>query len=180
MEPFIGQIQLFGFNFAPRGWAFCHGQLLSINENAALFSLLGTTYGGDGRTTFALPDLRSRVAIGEGNGPGLGDIRMGEKLGAPTNTLTVNQLPHHTHSMATGTVNIPVSEDDANQDEASGKYLANGTFYHNSPGGTYGGGAIPVTGNTSPAGANQPINNVQPSLGLNYCIALVGIFPSRS
>jgi len=180
MEPFIGQIQLFGFNFAPRGWASCDGQLLPISQNTALFSLLGTTYGGDGRTTFALPDLRGRVAIGDGAGPGLTNIRTGEKLGANANTLNVNQLPHHTHSMATGTVNIPVSEDDADQDEASGKYLANGTFYHNAPGGTYGSGPLPLTGNTSAVGANQQINNMQPSLGLNYCIALVGIFPSRS
>lgn len=180
MEPFIGQIQLFGFNFAPRGWAKCEGQLLAIAQNQALFSLLGTTYGGDGRTTFGLPDLRARVPVGIGNGPGVGSITWGEKLGARDNTLNVNQLPHHTHSMATGTVTVPVSEEDADQDEAAGKFLANGTFYHNSPSGTYGTGPLQVTGNTSAVGANQQINNMQPSLGMNYCIALVGIFPSRN
>ncbi len=180
MEPFIGQISMFGGNFAPRGWAFCDGQLLAISQNQALFSILGTTYGGDGRTTFGLPDLRGRVAMHAGSGPGLTPRQLGQKSGTETNTLNVNQLPSHNHGLATGTVNIPVSTEDANQDEANGKYLANGTFYHNAPGGTYGGGPINLGGTTTNTGANQSINNMQPYQAINYIIALVGIFPSRN
>lgn len=179
MQPFIGQIQVFPYNFAPRGWAFCHGQLLSIAQNTALFSLIGTTYGGDGRTTFALPDLRGRVPVGPGNGPGLSTWNLGEKRGTETNTLNQTQLPSHTHGFS-GSVTIPVSAEDADQDEADGHFLANGTFYHNNADATYGNGAIPVNGTVVPTGANVAVNNIQPSLGTNYCIALVGIFPSRN
>lgn len=180
MEPFIGQIQLFGFNFAPRGWAMCEGQLMAISQNTALFSLLGTTFGGDGRTTFGLPDLRGRVAVGMGNGPGLSGQRWGERSGAESNHITIANMPQHNHGLSQARVSIPVSSDDADQDEADGKYLANGNFYHDSPGATYGAGPIAVTGSTDVAGGSQALNNIQPSLGLNYCIALVGIFPSRS
>lgn len=181
MEPFIGQIQAFGFNFAPRGWAQCNGQLLPINANQALFSLLGTTYGGDGRTTFALPDLRGRTMLSEGTGPGLSPRPLGQRSGTETNTLNANQLPSHNHTLgAAATVSIPVSEEDADQDEASGKFLANGTFYHDQPGGVYGSGPIPLSGSTNNAGSSQSINNMQPYLVVNICIALTGIFPSRN
>ncbi len=96
-DPFIGQIQTFGFNFAPRGWARCDGQLLPISSNSALFSLLGTTYGGDGRTTFGLPDLRGRAALHQGQGPGLSNRNLGQRAGAENTTLTVNQMPSHNH-----------------------------------------------------------------------------------
>ena len=99
MEPFIGQIQAFGFNYPPRGWAKCEGQLLAINAYQSLFSLLGTTFGGDGRTTFGLPDLRGRSIVGMGNGPGLGDVRWGEKGGAENHTLTAAQIPSHAHGV---------------------------------------------------------------------------------
>ncbi len=171
---------MFGGNFAPRGWAFCDGQLLAINSNQALFSILGTTYGGDGRTTFALPDLRGRVAMHQGTGPGLAPRSLGQRSGTETNTLNVTNLPSHNHGLASGTVSIPVSGEDANQDEANGQYLANGTFYHNSPDGTYGGGPINLSGNTANQGGSQAVNNMQPYLALNYIIALVGIFPSRN
>jgi len=180
MEPFIGQIMLFGGNFAPRSWAFCDGQLLAISSNSALFSILGTTYGGDGRTTFALPDLRGRSAIHEGNGPGLSDQKLGERGGSETNQLNSLQLPAHGHSLATGNVTIPVSAEDADQDEADGKYLANGTFYHDNPDGAYGPGALPLGGTSGNVGANRPINNMPPYLALNYIIALQGIYPSRN
>ncbi len=180
MEPFIGQIILFGGNFAPRGWAFCNGQLLAISENSALFSILGTTYGGDGRTTFALPELRGRAAIHAGSGPGLQTKKLGERGGSETNRLNTLQLPPHGHSLATGSVIIPVSAEDADQDEAEGKYLANGTFYHNNPDGAYGAGAIPLAGNSGNVGASQAINNMAPYETLNYIIALVGVYPSRS
>lgn len=173
MEPFLGQIMLVPYNFAPRGWAFCDGQLLPIAQNTALFSLLGTTFGGDGRTTFGLPDLRGRVAIGEGTGAGLTPQRLGERSGAETHTLSVSQIPSHNHA-----VSIPVSEDDADQGEAAGKFLANGTFYHNDIGDNvhYGNGPIA----TSFTGAGNPVTNMQPTLCLHYIIALVGVFPSRS
>ena len=100
LDPFIGQIELFGFNFAPRGWAKCEGQILSISSNQALFSLLGTTYGGDGRTTFALPDLRGRAALHTGTGPGLSTYSWGQKSGSPSSPLVPAQLPPHTHSVA--------------------------------------------------------------------------------
>ncbi|MEM6769767.1 MAG: tail fiber protein [Bacteroidota bacterium] len=180
MEPFIGQIQLFGFNFAPRGWAKCEGQLLPIAQNSALFSLLGTTYGGDGRTTFALPDLRGRVAVGMGRGNGLSNVNIGEKLGSETNRLTAGQLPAHQHGLTQASVSVPVSTEDADQDETDGNFLANSEIYHDAANGTYGSGPISVTGVTDTTGSSQAINNIQPSLGLNYCIALVGIFPSRS
>jgi microcystin-dependent protein len=173
MEPFLGQIQAFGFNFAPRGWATCDGQLMSISENTALFSLLGTTYGGDGRTTFALPDLRGRTMLHQGSGPGLSPRRMGEKSGTEHNTLNVNQLPAHGHG-----VNMPVSSEDATSDEPGGNVLAVGgaNLYHAgaSAGSSYQGF------NTGNAGANQSINNMQPYLVVNVCIALVGVYPSRN
>jgi microcystin-dependent protein len=181
MEPFIGQIQAFGFYFAPRGWASCDGQLIAINQNTALFSLLGTTYGGDGRTTFALPDLRGRTMLSAGNGLGLSDRRLGSQGGSENNTLTVNQLPSHNHALGAGaTVSIPVSGEDADQDEAAGKYLANGSFYHNNPDGVYGSGPLPLSGNTANQGGQQAFNNMQPYLVVNICIALQGIFPSRN
>lgn len=180
MTPFIGQMMMFGGNFAPRGWAFCSGQLLSIAENTALFSILGTTYGGDGRTSFGLPDLRGRVPVHAGNGPGLTDRRLGAKAGSETNRMTQGQMPSHNHSLASVTVRVPVSEEDANQDEASGQYLANGTFYHNQPDGTYGAGPLPLTGNMSSVGNSNDINNIMPFQAVHYIIALQGTFPSRN
>ncbi len=173
MEPFIGQIQAFGFNFAPRGWAQCNGQLLPISQNTALFSLLGTTYGGDGRTTFALPDLRGRVPAHQGNGAGLTDRRIGARSGSEYNILTANQLPAHSH-----TVNMPVSSEDASADDPSGNVLATGS--ENVYGSAPSAGSAYQAFNTGNAGASQSVNNMQPYLVVNYCIALVGIFPSRS
>ncbi|WP_205601703.1 phage tail protein [Sphingobacterium sp. xlx-130] len=179
MEPFIGQIQLFGFNFAPRGWAQCNGQILSIAQNTALFSLIGTYYGGNGQTTFALPDLRGRVAIGQGQGPGLSPYTMGEMAGFEHVTLLSTQMPMHTHplmvSNATGTTDV-----------ANGNYLANGavtiargnTVSANVYGTSPGGQLNPAT--VSIQGGSQPHENRSPYLTLNYCIALVGIFPSRN
>ncbi len=172
MEPFIGQIQNFGFNFAPRGWAMCNGQLLPINQNQALFSLLGTTYGGDGRTTFALPDLRGRVGLHEGTGPGLTQRPLGQRSGQETVTLTTQQIPSHSHPTT-----VTVSNESGEEENVSGQIIANhpGAFNEDpSPGQTLGG----VT--SLAAGGGQAINNMQPYLVTNYCIALTGIFPSRS
>lgn len=180
MEFYVGQIVMGGWNFPPRGTAFCNGQLLSIAENTALFSLLGTTYGGDGRTTFGLPDLRGRLPMHFGNGPGLSPRPLGQKTGTETNSLITNQLPPHGHGLSTGSVSIPVSQEDADQDEVDGNFLANGTFYHNNGDGVYGNGAVPLSGTSANVGAGSAVNNMQPYLTINYVIALVGIYPSRN
>ncbi len=170
MEPFIGQIIMFGGNFAPRGWALCDGQLLSIAENSALFSILGTTYGGDGRTTFGLPDLRGRVALHEGSGPGLSPRPLGSSGGSETNTLSINQLPSHNHQVA-----LPVKEEGDTDNPAGNSIAGDGT---NAFGTTTDGilGAT-ATGNT---GGGQSVNNMPPYRVVNYIIALVGLFPSRN
>jgi microcystin-dependent protein len=169
-EPFIGEISMFAGNFAPRGWAFCDGQLLAISSNTALFSLLGTTYGGDGRTTFALPDLRGRVPIHAGNGPGLSDYRLGQKGGTETTTLTVNQLPSHNHP-------IQASNSAANSSEVTGTVMGKAIgmpgLYSNQTPDT----SMKPTGNV---GGNQSFDTRQPYCTINYIIALQGVFPSRS
>jgi microcystin-dependent protein len=170
-EPFIGEVQWFAGNFAPRGWAFCDGQLLPINQHQALFSLLGTMYGGDGRTNFALPDVRGRVLIHAGQGPGLSSHFQGNQGGTETETLTVNQVPAHTHTLR-------ASAGDATDAAPAGKVLA-------SSGRTrlYDSGVANADMNASAittSGGNQPHNNMQPYLTLSCIIALQGIFPSRN
>ena len=182
-EPFLGEIRIFGFNFNPRGWAFCDGQLLPIAQNSALFSLLGTIYGGDGRTTFALPDLRSRVPAHEGQGPGLSNYPLGSKGGAEYHTLNVNEIPPHNHSFNTSglSVNIPVHNGGPNQSSPSGNYLANVDDYNSASGAFYGtGSTVSGTATIGNTGGGQSFNIRQPYLTLNFCIALQGIFPSRS
>lgn len=174
-EPFIGQITMFGGNFAPRSWAFCDGQLLSISSNTALFSILGTTFGGDGRTTFGLPDLRGRVTIHPGNGAGLTSRRLGEKGGAETTTLNVSNLPPHSH---TGTIKAKNGQPD--ESNPAGGYpgtLTNGTEGYAE---TTNGNMAPDVVQTDNTGGNVAHNNVQPFQCVNYIIALVGIFPSRN
>lgn len=171
MEPFIGQIQPFGFNFAPRGWATCDGQLLRIADNQALFSLLGTTFGGDGRVTFALPDLRSRSIVGVGSGPGLDTISWGEKGGNTSETLTTNNLPPHNHSVAIG-VNTAAGEEAAPTNVIASHA---GGFNEDPTAGANLGG---VTQNS--VGNGQSFNIRNPYLGIYVCIALQGIYPSRS
>lgn len=168
MDPFIGEIIMFGSNFAPRGWAFCDGQLLPISQNTALFSILGTTYGGDGRTTFALPDLRGRAAIHPGRGPGLSTYTLGEKGGSETNNLNITQLPPHHHGLN--------AKEEANAADPSGNYIA-GT----------GTNAFGTTADrsmnansTALSGGGQAVNNEQPFECVNFIIALQGTFPSRS
>ncbi|MEM6348315.1 MAG: tail fiber protein [Bacteroidota bacterium] len=179
MEPLIGQIVMFAGNFAPRGWALCDGQLLAISENSALFSILGTTYGGDGRTTFGLPDLRGRVPMHAGNGPGRTPRSLGSTGGSETNTLTVNQLPAHNHS-AKAKVQTQASTDTGNQHSPEGNYPATNEkgLFTDAPNTSMGEAKAEVAiGNT---GANQAINNVQPFQCVNYIIALQGVYPSRS
>jgi microcystin-dependent protein len=249
MDQYIGQLMLFAGNFAPRGWAFCHGQLLSIAQNSALFSLLGTTYGGDGRTTFGLPDLRGRAPIGMGQGPGLSNITQGEMAGAAAVTLTTAQMPAHSHpvtlagaqaninttvtaklSGATASGNFPetpltVTGEVAIPVNTSGGARTNTgdptkgilgvtdpvTYSSASSNGIYSGKGIPMTSgktkipqtslnlpvsgsvhvpikttapvtgtaSTAAVGSNSPVSIMSPYLGMNYCIAVEGIYPSR-
>ena len=196
----MASIMLFAGNFAPRGWAFCDGQLLPISQYSALFSLLGTTYGGDGRTTFALPDLRGRAPIHPGNGPGLSDRRLGQKLGTEYNILNVTQIPSHSHAAAVSNLNVDVelkvsSADATAQIPTAGASLSAGNmpsgrstsptqmYNEATPDVSLNGVTSAVAGGTvtiGNTGGNQSVNNMQPSLAVNYIIALQGIFPSRS
>lgn len=169
MEPFIGQIVMFGGNFAPRGWALCNGQLLDIASNSALFSILGTTYGGDGRTTFGLPNLQSRVPMHPGTGPGLSPRSLGQTGGSESHSLP----PAHSHG-----VNVPASSAEGETGQPAGAYLAAGEF----PSLPYGPGTDTSLAafNTSNSGSGGGINHVTPFQCVNFIIALVGTFPSRN
>lgn len=174
MEPFIGQILMFAGNFAPRNWALCDGQLLAIAQNQALFSILGTTYGGDGRTTFALPDLRGRVPVHPGSGPGLPTYRLGSKGGQAEVTLDVNQMPTHNHDAATQAVD-PVPRGGLTNSPINA-YVAEGGAYSTIKNAEMAADSV-VVHNT---GGNQPHNNMQPFQCVNYIIALQGVYPSRN
>ena len=169
-EPFVGEIRMFAGNFAPRGWAFCDGQLLAVSQNDALFSLLGTIYGGDGRTTFGLPDLRGRIPIHAGHGPGLSERRLGAKSGAEKVTLTVNQLPSHTHA-------LQATNQQANNLDPVGRALAPTTF-----GDVYSEDFAPESMSSqaiTKVGGSRSHTNLMPFLCIHFIIALVGIYPSR-
>ena len=178
-DPYLGQIILFAGNFAPRGWAFCNGQILQIGPNTALFSILGTTYGGDGQTTFALPDLRGRVPVGLGQGPGLSNVSLGEMAGEPVHTLMNDEMPMHNHP-AQG--QIKATDGGGNSAAPGGNFPAASTardsIYSNVADTTMNTYASQVT--VDAAGGSQPHNNMQPYLGLNYIIALEGVYPTRS
>ena len=163
IEPFLGEVRLFAFTYPPKGWALCNGQLMSISQNAALFSILGTTYGGNGTTNFALPNLQGKVAVHTGNG-----IVLGQTGGSQSVTLTTNQI-NHTHAVSTNATANSVS--------------AAGNFPASSPAGSLYGPTADTAMNSailSPVGGSQPHNNLQPYLVVLYCIALQGIFPSRN
>ncbi|MQP52200.1 MULTISPECIES: phage tail protein [unclassified Flavobacterium] len=182
-DPFIGEIKIFGFNFAPRNYQTCSGQILAISQNTALFSLLGTTYGGDGRTTFALPDLRGRVAKNQGQGPGLANYTMGQSAGSASVTLLTSNLPSHNHPANGITAHLPVANGVGNSNSPTGNYLAQAPVDMYSTAATVGetyGSALPATGATGIAGSSTPFNIENPYLVVNYCIALLGIFPSRN
>jgi len=170
-DPFVGEIRIFPLNFAIRGWALCNGQLLPLSQNTALFSLLGTTYGGDGRTNFALPDLRGRAPMHFGTGPGLTPRNLGESAGESMVTLLPSQMPAHIHSERAESTPSSTSTPSGNVSLAS---ATTGVARTN----VYGpeGDLAPMGG---PVGGSQPHNNRQPYLGLNFQIALQGIFPPR-
>jgi microcystin-dependent protein len=172
-EPFVAEVRIYACNFAPRGWAFCNGQLLPIAQNTTLFSLIGTTYGGDGRTTMALPNLQGRAPMHPGRGPGLTDRRLGERSGDTAVGLGVNQIPSHTHATqyfnnAPATTGIPSSSATLGVNDSQHNY----------------GPALDTVSMAEPTfkqeGGGQPHNNMQPYLGMNFVIALVGLYPSRS
>jgi microcystin-dependent protein len=172
MNPFIGEIIMFGGNFAPRGWALCDGQLMPISQWSALFSILGTTYGGDGRTTFGLPGMRGRVPVHAGSGPGLSTYRLGQRSGVEAVTLTTQQMPSHNHFIAG-------SEEDGSSNEANGHYLAtstSGNIYHNSASSN----VFLAQNNVTNTGGNQAHTNIQPYCVVNFIIALQGVYPSRN
>ena len=170
-EPFLGEIRMFGFNFAPTGWALCNGQLLPINQNTALFSLLGTFYGGNGTTTFALPDLQSRVPVHQGTGTGLRTYVVGQSGGAETVKLNGDQMPAHSHR-------VRATRSAADSDNPFDRVLAQPSqhAYLGAPDAT----TVMNSAMIADAGGGQPHDNIQPYLTVNFCIALTGIYPSRS
>lgn len=170
-DPFVAEIRMFGFNFAPSGWAMCNGALIPISQNTALFSLLGTTYGGDGRTTFSLPNLQSAFAIGPGQGPGLSPREIGETGGSANVTLLESEIPSHTHPLG-----ATLSATTGNPAGATLAPTANGASAYRIPGAT----AAMAPSALLSAGGSQPHENRQPYLGLNFCIALQGVFPPRT
>lgn len=198
MEPLIGQIQAFGFNWAPMGWVPCYGQLLSISQYQALYALIGTTFGGDGQSTFGVPDLRGRTIIGAEQGPGLSYIYYSQKGGAESVTLTLSNLPNHVHPFTNGdgqtpgTVNVTTyvktvdntneSPETNNGENVLGTAGSMPSIYRESPSGSdhLGGVTSSIMGSTSAVGGNVPFGIRNPYLGMLYCIATVGIFPSRS
>jgi microcystin-dependent protein len=174
-DPFVAEVRVFGFNFAPRGWAQCNGQLLPLSQNTALFSLLGTTYGGDGKSTFALPDMQGNAAMQPGQGQGLSERFLGETGGSQNVTLLQSEIPVHTHNMMAftqvpGDLFGPTAQNNAILARSN-----NGAVYN-----TNTSGAVQLAPQAlAPAGGGLPHNNMQPYLTLNFCIALQGVFPAR-
>ncbi len=172
MDPFVAEIRIFPFNFPPKGWAFCDGQILPLSQNTALFSLLGTTYGGDGKSNFALPNMQGNAPMHPGQGPGLSLHDLGETGGSDTVSLLESEIPSHTH-------NVQASSQDGTDNHPVNNYPAQGVginLYVNA-------GTTPVNMNDNaiaPAGGDQPHNNMQPYLTLNFCIALQGVYPPRT
>jgi len=181
-DPYVGEVRPFGFNFAPVNWALCAGQLMAISQNTALFSILGTTYGGNGTSTFGLPDLRSRVAVGMGNGAGLSPYVLGEENGEENVTLLPTQMAAHTHApysrVQAGTANM-------HNKPVAGDYLSRFNTSASAIGNTWNNPPLQNATTLHPtfigyAGGNQPHNNIQPVLAINYCICLFGVFPARN
>jgi microcystin-dependent protein len=171
-DPFVAEIRIFPFNFAPKGWAFCDGQLLPLSQNTALFSLLGTTYGGDGKSTFALPDLQGRAPMHPGQGPGLSLRDLGQSGGSETVTLLQSEMPAHPHTLRADTVDA--ADTNVPNPNASFAQSTGGTLYQSASNTTLAPQAL------APTGGDLPHNNMQPYLTLFFNIALQGVFPPRS
>jgi microcystin-dependent protein len=170
-DPFVAEIRIFPFNFAPKGWAWCDGQLMPLSQNTALFSLLGTTYGGDGKSNFALPDLQGRAPMHPGQGPGLSLHDLGETGGSETVTLLESEIPAHSHGLT-------AVEDDGTFKTPAGMFLGGGNAMYINPN-----QAVNTTlagESLAPAGGDQPHNNMMPYLTFYFCIALQGVFPPRT
>jgi microcystin-dependent protein len=179
-DPFLGEIRPFPFGFAPRGWSLCHGQLLPIAQNTALFSLLGTQFGGDGKTTFGLPNLQGATPIGQGQGAGLSPFKVGDSGGVETETLQASEMAAHGHGLPASTATATATTPAANMVPAQGQGGGRGNSfaintYTTAPPETT---LAPAT--VAPTGGGGPHNNMQPSLVVNWCIAVNGVFPSRS
>ncbi|HEV7782839.1 MAG TPA: tail fiber protein [Chitinophagaceae bacterium] len=179
MEGTIGEIRMFAGNFAPRSWAFCANQILPIAQNTALFSILGTTYGGNGQTTFALPDFRGRVAVGTGQGPGLPNITLGELAGSQTQALTINQMPAHNHALTGAVTPQANAGTDGQTDDPSGRRLMGASIFTGAATDLANMAAAVSTLQIGINGGSQPFSIMPPYLGMNYIICLFGIFPSR-
>ena len=175
MDPFVAEIRIFGFNFAPKGWAFCDGQILPLSQNTALFSLLGTTYGGDGKSTFALPDMQGTSPLAPGQGPGLSLYDLGEQTGSDIVSVLQSEMPSHPHSMMA--INLPGDQGAPNSGRGIARSVNAAAYVAGSPAPAF----VQMNDNMlALAGGNQPHNNLMPYLTLNFCIALQGVFPPRS
>lgn len=180
MEGYIGEIRMFAGNFAPLYWAYCQGQLMSIAENSALFSIVGTTYGGDGQVTFGLPDFRGRLAVGTGQGPGLSEYSLGQVAGSENTTLLASNLPAHNHPV-TGTVTVKASSEGTTGIDPTGRNLGPGNTYTTSADLVdMAAGNTNVNLGTGLVGNNVPFSKIQPYLAVNYIICTEGIYPSRN
>jgi microcystin-dependent protein len=171
-DPFVAEIRIFPFNFAPKGWAWCDGQLMPLSQNTALFSLLGTTYGGDGKSNFALPDLQGRAPMHPGQGPGLSLHDLGETGGSETVTLLESEIPAHSHTLRADVLDI--GDTNAVSANASLALSSGGTLYQNASNVNMSDNAL------TPAGGDQPHNNMMPYLTFYFCIALQGVYPPRT
>lgn len=171
-DPFVAEIRIFPFNFAPQGWAFCDGQLLPLSQNTALFSLLGTTYGGNGKSNFALPNLQGQAPMHPGQGPGLSLHDLGETGGSETVTLLESEIPNHSHQLRADVLDL--ADTNVVSSLASLALSAGGALYQTTTNASASDQAL------TPAGGDQPHNNMQPYLTLNFCIALQGVFPPRT
>jgi microcystin-dependent protein len=175
MDPFVAEIRIFGFNFAPKGWAFCNGQILPLSQNTALFSLLGTTYGGDGKSNFALPNMQGNSPMAPGQGPGLSLHDLGETGGSDTVSLLQSEMPSHPHSMMA--VNLPSDQGAPNSARGIARSVNADAYVAGSPAPAF----VQMNANMlTPTGGSQPHNNLMPYLTLNFCIALQGVFPPRT
>ena len=172
MDPFVAEIRIFPFNFAPKGWAFCDGQILPLSQNTALFSLLGTTYGGDGNSNFALPNMQGNAPMHPGQGPGLSLHDLGETGGSETVSLLESEIPSHSHNLRADVVDL--ADTNVPSPAASLALSSGGTLYQGTPNTQMDGQML------APAGGDQPHNNMQPYLTLNFCIALQGVYPPRT